>query len=301
MPAGPFLGASMGKMFDKTTEGVVQGQLQRMLLDREDRQDALRERRLNEEMEYRRDALGINAESKKQAQMKGFIDGAMNFYKTTGNAEATKNFWNQNAPQYGLARIDSFRPIDTNNMQVHFEGGRGILVNKNDGTVTPLTTSSGQEYAAPQTYKQQADEMAGRTRLDVMTGAEVDPNVAAAAGVRLPTERAAKTMTPMQAMKRKTDLLTSRVKLLKGNEIDALLATLNPNYQPGSSVDDKTKQAVDAQIEAEIAQLDQIISGGSGQQQAGAGQGGSSLAGKPPGRYRVNGQVVKWDGQKVIK
>jgi hypothetical protein len=135
----------------------------------------------------------------------------------------------------------------------------------------------------------------------MMSGREVDPTVAAAAGVRLPAEKTAKIMTPMQAMKRKTELLTSRVKLLKGNEMDALLATLNPNYQPGSSVDDKTKQAVDAQIEAEIAQLDQIISGGSGQQQAGAGQGGSSLAGKPPGRYRVNGQVVKWDGQKVIQ
>lgn len=290
----PFLGASMGRMLSGATEGVAQGHLQKMLLDRD-------ENRWNQGMELKHEQLGLTAENKRATAVDGFIKGAMNFYKATGNAEATKQFWNQNAPQYGLERIATFQPIDPSTLQVHFENGRGLVVNKLTGAARLVTGPDGDAFQMPRTAGQQADELAGRTRLDVMTGAEVDPNVAAAAGVRLPTERAAKTMTPMQAMKRKTDLLTSRVKLLKGNEMDALLATLNPNYQPGSSVDDKTKQAVDAQIEAEIAQLDQIISGGSGQQQAGAGQGGSSLAGKPPGRYRVNGQVVKWDGQKVIQ
>ena len=290
----PFLGASMGRMLSGATEGVAQGHLQKMLLDRD-------ESRWNQGMELKREQLGLTAENKRATAVDGFIKGAMNFYKATGNAEATKQFWNQNAPQYGLERIATFQPIDPSTLQVHFENGRGLVVNKLTGAARLVTGPDGDAFQMPRTAGQQADELAGQTRLDMMTGAEVDPNVAAAAGVRLPTERAAKTMTPMQAMKRKTDLLTSRVKLLKGNEIDALLATLNPNYQPGSSVDDKTKQAVDAQIEAEIAQLDQIISGGSGQQQAGAGQGGSSLAGKPPGRYRVNGQVVKWDGQKVIQ
>jgi hypothetical protein len=132
----------------------------------------------------------------------------------------------------------------------------------------------------------------------MMSGAEVDPTVAAAAGVRLPAEKTAKIMTPMQAMKRKTELLTSRVKL---NEMDALIASLNPGYKPGSSVDDKTKQAVEAQIDAEIAELDGIIEGRGGQRQAATGQGGNPLAGKPPGRYRVNGQVIKWDGTKVVE
>lgn len=290
----PFLGASMGRMLSGATEGVAHGHLQKMLWDRD-------ESRWNQGMELKREQLGLTAENKRATAVDGFIKGAMNFYKATGNAEATKQFWNQNAPQYGLERISTFQPIDPSTLQVHFENGRGLVVNKLTGAARLVTGPDGDAFQMPRTAGQQADELAGRTRLDMMSGREVDPTVAAAAGVRLPAEKTAKTMTPMQAMKRKTELLTSRVKLLKGNEMDALIASLNPGYKPGSSVDDKTREEVEAQIDAEIAELDGIIGGRGGQRQAATGQGGNPLAGRPPGRYRVNGQVVKWDGNRVVE
>lgn len=46
MPAGPFMGAGLGQMMSGMTQGMAQGQLTRMLLDRQDRQDALREKEL---------------------------------------------------------------------------------------------------------------------------------------------------------------------------------------------------------------------------------------------------------------
>jgi hypothetical protein len=290
----PFLGASMGRMLSGATEGVAQGHLQKMLLDRD-------ESRWNQGMELKREQLGLTAENKRATAVDGFIKGAMNFYKATGNAEATKQFWNQNAPQYGLERIATFQPTDPGMLQIHFENGRGLVVNKLTGAARLVTGPDGDAFQMPRTAGQQADELAGQTRLDMMSGAEVGPTVAAAAGVRLPAEKTAKIMTPMQAMKRKTELLTSRVKLLKGNEMDALIASLNPGYKPGSSVDDKTREEVEAQIDAEIAELDGIIGGRGGQRQAATGQGGNPLAGKPPGRYRVNGQVVKWDGNRVVE
>jgi hypothetical protein len=278
-------------MLSGATGGMARGQLQRMMWDRD--QD-----RWNQQMDLKREALRVSDERTQVAAREGFIKGAMNFWKATGDAEATKRFWNQNAPQYGLERIATFQPIDPSTLQVHFENGRGLVVNKLTGAARLVTGPDGDAFQMPRTAGQQADELAGQTRLDMMSGAEVDPTVAAAAGVRLPAEKTAKIMTPMQAMKRKTELLTSRVKL---NEMDALIASLNPGYKPGSSVDDKTKQAVEAQIDAEIAELDGIIEGRGGQRQAATGQGGNPLAGKPPGRYRVNGQVIKWDGTKVVE
>lgn len=281
----PFLGASMGRMLSGATKGVAQGHLQEMLLDRD-------ESRWNQGMELKREQLGLTAENKRATAVDGFIKGAMNFYKATGNAEATKQFWNQNAPQYGLERIATFQPIDPSTLQVHFENGRGLLVNKLTGEARLVVGPDSDVFQMPQTAGQQADELAGRTRLDMMSGREVDPTVAAAAGVRLPAE---------QAMKRKTELLISKIKLFKGNEMDALIASLNPGYKPGSSVDDKTKQAVEAQIDAEIAELDGIIEGRGGQRQAATGQVGNPLAGRPPGRYRIKGQVVGWDGNRVVE
>jgi len=290
----PFLGASMGRMLSGATGGMARGQLQRMMWDRD--QD-----RWNQQMDLKREALGVSDERTQVAAREGFIKGAMNFWKATGDAEATKRFWNQNAPQYGLERIATFQPIDPSTLQVHFENGRGLVVNKLTGAARLVTGPDGDAFQMPRTAGQQADELAGQTRLDMMSGAEVDPTVAAAAGVRLPAEKTAKIMTPMQAMKLKMELLTSRVKLLKGNEMDALIASLNPGYKPGSSVDDKTREAVEAQIDAKIAELDGIIEGRGGQRQAATGQGGNPLAGKPPGRYRVNGQVIKWDRTKVVE
>lgn len=319
-----FLGPAIGKVGEGISRGMLQGQLYRMMLDRQDRRDALAERRLDQQAELQREQIAATKETRQASAANSFVEGAVKFYKATGNAEATKNFWNQNASRYGLMQIDQFQPIDQDQLQVHFENGTGVVVNKTKGTVSPLTTTGGQAYQAPRTLKDQAEDFAAQTKLDMMTGGEVDPNVAAAAGVKLPTEKTAKTMTPMQAMKRKTDLLTSRVKLLKGNEMDALLASLNPNYQPGASIDDKTKQAVDAQIETEIAELDKIISSGGNAVQPGGsrtttiapattikstsldqnqiGKVNGLLKGKPANVYTFDGGkiVVKWDGQRVI-
>lgn len=314
MPSGPFLGASMGKMFDKTTEGVVQGQMQRMLLDREDRQDALRERRLNEEMEYRRDALGINAESKKQAQMKGFIDGAMNFYKTTGNAEATKNFWNQNAPQYGLMQIDRFEPIDQDQLQVHFENGAGILVNKTKGTVSPLT-SGGQPWQAPRTLKQQAEDFEAETKIGEMSSGDPDRALPAAG---ITTGGRGRQMTPDAAMKEKIHALES-LKKIKAGDGDNLYAqivakNLGIDYQKATQ-DPEINRRLEDVITKQIERLDAIIGGQSPTSSTGATIRSTALdqnqtvkvngllKGKPANVYTFDGGkiVVKWDGQRVIQ
>lgn len=318
--AGEFLGTALGNMGAGIARGALQGQLYKMAMDRQDRQDALSERRLDQQAELQREQIAATKENRQASAANSFVEGAVKFYKVTGNAEATKNFWNQNAPRYGLMQIDQFQPIDQDQLQVHFENGAGVVVNKKTGETKPLT-SGGQPYQAPRTLKQQAEDYESEVKIGEMSSGDPD-RVLTAAGISTKGDHGPKQMTPMQAMKRKTELLTSRVKLLKGNEMDALLASLNPNYKPGSSVDDKTKQAVDSQIEAEISQLDQIISGGGGQSGAGSttstqaptikstpldqnqsGKVNGLLKGKPANVYTFDGGkiIVKWDGQKVIQ
>ena len=139
----PFLGASMGRMLSGATEGMARGQLQRMMWDRD--QD-----RWNQQMDLKREALGVSDERTQVAAREGFIKGAMNFWKATGDAEATKRFWNQNAPQYGLERIATFQPIDPSTLHVHFENGRGLVVNKLTGASRLVTGPDGDAFQMPE-------------------------------------------------------------------------------------------------------------------------------------------------------
>jgi hypothetical protein len=281
-------------MFAGATEGATQGQMQRMLFDRQDRLDALREQQMN----LQRDQMTQDNEVKRAGAVKGFIQGAADFFKMTGDKNATIRFWNQNAQKYGLGQISDLAPTEEpDKWQVHTVEGQAYFVRmpKAQGQAPEIVSAN-----IPKSPKRQFEDVSAGYKTDkILTGTKEEAE--AAAGIQAPSSDRKQT-TPEQAMKRKLAVLESLYKLEKGGVDPAMAAiakSFDPAFNPQAGLDPALKQRITEQAEAEIAQMDAIIKGGS----AGA-EGGSlevSLVGKPAGRYRAGGRIIKWDGTKVIE
>ena len=73
MGAGPFLGAGLGQMFSGATQGMAQGTLQRMALDRQDRQDSMQNK-----------LFGLRTDQMANETAKSQMDQQMHIMKMTG-------------------------------------------------------------------------------------------------------------------------------------------------------------------------------------------------------------------------
>jgi hypothetical protein len=287
------MAGGLGQAAQGMSQGLVQAPLMVRMMQREDKQDALRKQQVE-----------AQAQQSKLAGQHSFITGASEFYKNIGDPDALKTLWNSHASDYGLPQLDNIKPIGKSQLHVVTLGPEGQQVPYSfdlaTNTITPAKLPGGAQYTPEKSLEAQAKDASAATRLGMMGGEEVDPTVAAAAGVHLPSVTT-KPLTAVEAAKKKLELTASLDKLDKAGEMDALLASVSPNYVPGQKLDPKTKNELTNQIQTQVfPELDRIIAGG-GKATAGVGQVGNPLSGKPAGRYKVNGQVVKWDGSKVIQ
>jgi hypothetical protein len=292
MPAAPFMAAGLGNMASNMSEGLVKAPLMERMMKREDTQDLQRQQL--------QDATLQDHEIKRKA---GFMTGAMNFYKVTRDPTATLKFWNEEAPKIGLPKLTSIDPdpsdpdsikithVTTDGQQVPY------IANVSKGTIAPFKTQQGTAFSPQKSAKQLADEQAAGVRGLIMSGQEVDPNVAAGAGVRLPTDQKPE-YTPAAAYKRLTELSVVESKIDKASVMDAMIATLIGKPElVGQPMDPSIKNSLKSQIAAERDYVNSYIgSGGGGQSRA-----DTTLQGKRPGRYRIGNQIIKWDGQQVIQ
>jgi hypothetical protein len=144
MPTAPFLGAGLGRMASGISEGLVQGPLMERMIQRQDTQDQQKQQLTDEQVKVA-----------KQTRQKGFVEGALNFYKTTGDADKTKELFNKHAPDYDLPLIEEFTPMSTSKAKVVM-GGKDrtmpYLVDLSDPqkpVIRQFETPEGEKFVPP--------------------------------------------------------------------------------------------------------------------------------------------------------